>query len=199
MGGGELFKGRAIYCTITMPRTKKSTENSGSSEPPPSSVEDVQSVDEPTFSSEVQAVMTQLLAIKDATADAITSLKKLEKRHAKELREVNKKRKAPADAATAKETRANCVFTRALPLNDGLAHLLNKVPGHMMSPTEITSKLTIYIEEHSLKDSTGKQIKMNGALSKALKLEEGSTVSYKDMQRALYAVLKEITNETAKC
>ncbi len=179
-----------------MPRTKKSTENSGSSAPPPS-VEDTSSVDEPTFSSEVQAVMAQLLSIKDATADAITVLKKLEKRHAKELREVNKKKKAPVDAATAKETRANCVFTRPLPLNDGLAHLLNKVPGNMMKPTEITSKLNIYSKEHSLKDTTGKLIKMNGALSKALKLEEGSTVSYKDMQRALYAVLKEITDNAA--
>jgi hypothetical protein len=180
-----------------MPRTKKSTEDSGSSAPVPA-VEDAASDDEPTFSSELQATMEQLLAIKEATAEAITSLKKLEKRHAKELREVNKRRRAPTDAASAKETRANCVFTRPLPLNDGLAHLLNKVPGHMMSPTEITSKLTIYIEEHSLKDTTGKLIKMNGALSKALKLEEGSTVSYKDMQRALYAVLKEITNETEK-
>jgi hypothetical protein len=186
-----------------MPRTKKTTEASGGSSQPP--VDDIASSPEAesTFSSEVATVMQQLLAIREATAEAITALKGLEKRHAKEMKEIRKRRKAvlPGDEATAaaaaaavRETRANCIFTRPLPLNDGLAHLLNKMPGHMMSPTEITSYVKIYIDEHTLRDATKKLIKVNGALSKALQLEEGSTVSFRDLQRRLYAIFKEITD-----
>jgi hypothetical protein len=68
------------------------------------------------------------------------------------------------------------------------------MPGHMMSPTEITSYVKIYIDEHALKDTSKKLIKVNGALSKALQLEEGSTVSFRDLQRRMYAVFKEITD-----
>ncbi len=178
-----------------MPRVKKSADDSSSSAS--SSTVEEAATNEQTFSTQLQAVMTQLQTIKEATAEAIADLKKLEKRHAKELRDVRKRKKTANVSETVKESRANCIFTRPIALTDGLASILNKVSGHMMKPTEITSKLNIYIEEHSLKDATGKLIKMNGALSKALKLEEGSTVSYKDMQRALYAVLKEITDNAA--
>ena len=197
-----------------MPRTKKTTEasngsgsgGSGGSSQPPAEEAPVSATEEPTFSSEVAAAMQQLLAIREATAEAITALKGLEKRHAKEMKEIRKRRKvvlsgdeATASAATAapRETRANCIFTRPLPLNDGLAHLLNKMTGHMMSPTEITSYVKIYIDEHALRDATKKLIKVNGTLSKALQLEEGSTVSFRDMQRRLYAVFKEITDGAA--
>jgi len=173
-----------------MPRkdSKKSTEKTEET------VEQETVEEIPTFAEEIASTLEQLTSIREAAAVAIANLKKLEKRHVKEMKDAKKRQKRATP--TNNETRPNCIFKRAIPLNDNLAHLLNKMPGQTLCPTEITHLINVYIDEHSLKNNE-KKIVLDKMLALAINSAEGSAISYKDLQRGLFRVIKEIIDTMA--
>ncbi len=143
----------------------------------------------PTFTTELATVLEQLVSIKEAAMTSIAALKKLEKRHVKEVKNARKRQKR--STPTSEDSRPNCIFKRPIPLNDNLARLLNKMPGQTMKPTEITHLVNVYIDEHNLKNGN-KRIIVDKMMSTCLGDAEGSAISYKDLQRGLFRIIKEI-------
>lgn len=148
----------------------------------------------PTFATELATVLEQLVSIKEAALVSIAALKKLEKRHVKEVKNARKRQKR--NTPTSDDSRPNCIFKRPIPLNENLARLLNKMPGQTMKPTEITHLVNVYIDEHNLKNGN-KRIIVDKMMSTCLGDVEGSAISYKDLQRGLFRIIKEII-ETMK-
>ncbi len=185
-------KGRSKKAPITVeipaaPSPPVLQENSDSTSA--ASATDMQQEEVPTFASEIAATLEQLTSIREAAATAIATLKKLEKRHVKEVKNARKRQKR--STPTNGEARPNCIFKRPIPLNENMARLLNKMPGHTMCPTEITHLVNVYIDEHNLKNGQ-KKIVLDKMLATCINYTEGSAISYKDLQRGLFRVIKEI-------
>ncbi len=168
-----------------VPATEDSVPSSNAS-----ATDEVMQDELPTFASEIASTLEQLTSIREATATAIAALKKLEKRHNKEVKNARKRQKKTTPTAEG-NARPNCIFKRPIPLNENLAKLLNKMPGHSMCPTEITHLVNVYIDEHNLKNGN-KRIIVDKMLSACIGDEEGSAISYKELQRGLFRIIKQI-------
>ena len=154
-----------------------------------------------SFQEEASATMAQLSAIQDAVKAAIASLKELEKRHKREVKDARKRRKRntkTADSngdeddnasATGKATRGPCVFTTPIPLDANLAVFLNKMPGEMICPKDITHLVNVYVTEHNLKDKS--TIKPDAAMAKVFDIPSGATTTHRDLQRKIYKIIKD--------
>ena len=191
-------KGRTKKVPITVeipvappppPFILQENSNSTSSNASAASATEVQQEEVPTFASEIASTLEQLTSIREAAAVAIAALKKLEKRHVKEVKNARKRQKR--STPTNGEARPNCIFKRPIPLNENMARLLNKMPGHTMCPTEITHLVNVYIDEHNLKNGQ-KKIVLDKMLATCINDTEGSAISYKDLQRGLFRIIKEI-------
>jgi hypothetical protein len=160
-----------------------------------------------SFQEEATTTMSQLSAIQDAVKAAIASLKELEKRHKREVKDARKRRKRNTksadsnggddDAASAtgagtvvatREIRP-CVFTTPIPLDENLAIFLNKMPGEMICPKDITHLVNVYVTEHNLKDKS--IIKPDAAMAKVFDIPAGATTTHRDLQRKIYKIIKD--------
>ena len=196
--GVSVKKGRSrkVPITVEIPEAPSSTilkENSeqvsSASSATSGDAIEVHQEEIPTFASEIASTLEQLTSIREAAAVAIATLKKLEKRHVKEVKNARKRQKR--STPTNGEARPNCIFKRPIPLNENLARLLNKMPGHTMCPTEITHLVNVYIDEHNLKNGQ-KKIVLDKMLATCINDSEGSAISYQDPQRGLFRIIKEI-------
>ena len=178
---------------ITRPNSASAESSSAASS---GSATEEQQDEVPTFASEIASALEQLTSIREAAVTAILALKKLEKRHVKEVKNARKRQKKTTLTNSTPEARPNCIFMRPIPLNKNLARLLNKMPGHSLPPTEITHLVNVYIDEHNLKNGK-KHITLDKMLANCIGQEEGSAVSYHDLQRGLYRIIKEITDGLA--
>ena len=160
-----------------------------------------------SFQEEATTTMSQLSAIQDAVKAAIASLKELEKRHKREVKDARKRRKRNTksadsnggddDAASATGTGAvvatreirPCVFTTPIPLDENLAIFLNKMPGEMICPKDITHLVNVYVTEHNLKDKS--IIKPDAAMAKVFDIPAGATTTHRDLQRKIYKIIKD--------
>jgi len=163
-------------------------------------------VAQPTFAEEIATTLSQLSTIKEAAASAIKTLQKLEKRHNREVKDARKRRKrntkttengsgeAPAtteggDAAPTQVKRAS-IFKTPIPLNDSLATLLGKMKDTLVCPTDIMHLVNMYISEHNLKADG--VINHDATLRSTLGIKEGEKVTYRDIQKKVYAIVKNI-------
>lgn len=154
-----------------------------------------------SFQEEAANTMSQLSAIQDAVKAAIASLKELEKRHKREVKDARKRRKRnnttadnngdDAASATGEATREirPCVFTTPIPLDDKLAVFLNKMPGEMICPKDITHLVNVYATEHNLREK--RFIKPDAAMAKVFDIPAGATTTHRDLQRKIYKIIKD--------
>ncbi len=161
---------------------------------------------QPTFAEEIATTLSQLSSIKDAAVAAINTLKKLEKRHNREVKDARKRRKrntkttengsgeaAGEDVATASApaaTKRPSIFKTPIPLNENLATLLGKMKDTLICPTDIMHLVNMYISEHNLKNNG--IINHDATLRSTLGIEEGEKVTYRDIQKKVYSIVKNI-------
>jgi hypothetical protein len=160
---------------------------------------------QPTFAEEIASTLSQLSSIKDAAASAIKTLQKLEKRHNREVKDARKRRKrntkstesgsgeAPVeggDAAAATQVKRTSIFKTPIPLNDALATLLGKMKDTLVCPTDIMHLVNMYISEHNLKADG--VINHDATLRSTLGIKDGEKVTYRDIQKKVYAIVKNI-------
>ena len=168
----------------------------------------------PTFAEEIASTLSQLSSIKDAATSAIKTLQKLEKRHNREVKDARKRRKrntkttesgsgeAPVEggnaaAAAATQVKRPSIFKTPIPLNDALATLLGKMKDTLVCPTDIMHLVNMYISEHNLKADG--VINHDATLRSTLGIANGEKVTYRDIQKKVYAIVKNIiaSNSTA--
>lgn len=156
-----------------------------------------------SFQEEAANTMSQLSAIQDAVKAAIASLKELEKRHKREVKDARKRQRkrnnttadnnggddaASATGEVSREIRP-CVFTTPIPLDEKLAVFLNKMPGEMICPKDITHLVNVYATEHNLREK--RFIKPDAAMAKVFDIPAGATTTHRDLQRKIYKIIKD--------
>ena len=134
---------------------------------------------------QIQTMVKELSAIRDAASKTIASLRKLEKQHSREVKEAKRRRRVKKDDGEAKEARHPSVFTTPYLLKDTLATFLGKDKGTKMTPAEVTKAFKVYIDTHGLKGEKH-AINPDAAMRSVLGLKADEVLSYRSIQSYLY-------------
>jgi chromatin remodeling complex protein RSC6 len=137
-----------------------------------------------SVSEQVQTMLKELSAIRDAASKTIAGLRKLERQHSREVKEAKRRRRVKKEDGETKEARPS-VFTTPILLKDTLAVFLGKEKGTKMSPAEVTKAFKVYIDTHGLKGEKH-AINPDAAMRSVLGLAAGETLSYRSIQSYLY-------------
>ena len=137
-----------------------------------------------SVSEQVQTMLKELSAIRDAASKTIASLRKLERQHSREVKEAKRRRRVKKDDGEVKEARPS-VFTTPVLLKDTLAVFLGKEKGTKMSPAEVTKAFKVYIDTNGLKGEKH-AINPDTNMRSVLGLADGETLSYRSIQSYLY-------------
>jgi len=137
-----------------------------------------------SVSEQVQTMLKELSAIRDAASKTIAGLRKLERQHSREVKEAKRRRRVKKDDGEVKEARPS-VFTTPVLLKDTLAVFLGKEKGTKMSPAEVTKAFKVYIDTHGLKGEKH-AINPDANMRSVLGLAAGETLSYRSIQSYLY-------------
>lgn len=124
--------------------------------------------------------------------EAVKATQEAAKQAKKEHRDSKKKRKiSPADMtpeqrAVYEARRANNAFLVQKPLTDELCHFMGIAAGSKRSQTEVTKYVSEYVKSHNCFDPSFKRrIIPNAALSKLLRVDDKTEVTYLNLQRYL--------------
>ncbi len=133
---------------------------------------------------QVASYIKELTSIRDAASKTIAGLRRLERQHAREVKEAKRRRRVKKEEGETKEARPS-VFTTPVLLKDTLATFLGKEKGTKMSPAEVTKAVKVYIDTHGLKGEKH-NINPDDAMRSVLGLAKGETLSYRSIQSYLY-------------
>lgn len=145
----------------------------------------VASADEPQsasqYNEQLGALKVKLLQVTKLVAEIKSDIHSLEKTHSRELRA---SQKSSMKRRKKSGNRAPSGITMPVRISDELSSFLGKPKGHEMARTQATSEINAYIKEHKLQDpKNGRQIIPDSKLRNLLKLEEGTVLSYFNLQK----------------
>jgi len=140
---------------------------------------------------EIESLIVATQTVRDSAAATIASLKKLQKRVARELKDAGRKKKRSSrkEGDDATREKRPTIFTTPVTLKDELCAFLGKPKGTQMTPADVTKSFSSYVESHKLKDQRegeGHTIHPDAAMRKVLGVKEGETLTYRNIQRYLY-------------
>lgn len=143
-----------------------------------------------TVAEDIESLVSQLQSVRDAAVAGLKALSRLQKRVAREVKEAGRRRRrnrvAPAEGAAPVAKRPT-IFTTPVTLRDSLSAFLGKPAGSQMTPADVTKAFSTYIESHKLKDAVkGHTIHPDAAMRKVLGVQEGETLTYRNIQTYLY-------------
>ena len=142
-----------------------------------------------TVDQEISALISTFQSQRDAAAQAIRTLQKLQKRVAKEVKEAGRRRRRAKkeDENGAPKEKRPTIFTTPVTLKDELCHFLGKAKGSQMTPADVTRAFSAYVDSHKLKDAEkGHTIHPDAAMRKVLGVKEGENLTYRNIQSFLY-------------
>jgi len=142
-----------------------------------------------TVEQEITSLIASHQKIRDESVSNIKTLQRLQKRVAKEVKEAGKRRrrsKKEGEDGVPKEKRPT-IFTTPVTLKDDLCGFLGKSKGSQMTPADVTRAFSAYVDSHKLKDvEKGHTIHPDVAMRKVLGVQEGETLTYRNIQSYLY-------------
>jgi chromatin remodeling complex protein RSC6 len=142
-----------------------------------------------TVEQEITSLIASQQKIRDEAVINIKTLQRLQKRVAKEVKEAGKRRrrsKKESEDGVPKEKRPT-IFTTPVTLKDDLCGFLGKPKGSQMTPADVTRAFSAYVDSHKLKDvEKGHTIHPDVAMRKVLGVQEGETLTYRNIQSYLY-------------
>ncbi len=137
-----------------------------------------------TLDEDLKAVMVNLSTLRETAAAMVAQVKKLEKRVHREIKDARKrKRRVKVDENGVEVKRAPSIFERPTAISNELCHFLSKSNGSLMSRSEVTKAVNVYVKEHGLKNKH--DIKPDAPLKKLLGVPEGEQLTYFNLQRYL--------------
>ncbi len=138
-----------------------------------------------SVSEEIADLVAEFTKIRDVAGKAITALKKLDKRVAKDIKEARKRRKGKKteEAGASDKPKKPNVFQNPNPISNALCDFFGSAHGSMMSRAEVTSEIAAYIKRNSLQNKH--EIKPDAKLTALLGLKEGDKLTYFNIQKYL--------------
>lgn len=142
-----------------------------------------EAVEETSWQVELESVQKQLTAIRDAASAALTALRRVEKRAAREIKDARKNRRRARRETAEGEERKPSIFEIPVPISDELSTFLGGGKNAQMSRSQVTKAVSAYIKQKGLNNKH--QIKPDAALQKLLGVTDKDEVSIFTMQRYL--------------
>ena len=143
-----------------------------------------------TVAEDIESLVAQLQSVRDAAVSGLKALGRLQKRVAKDLKEAGRRRRrnrSPPVEGAAPVAKRPTIFTTPVTLRDTLCAFLGKSAGSQMTPADVTKAFSTYIESHKLKDAVkGHTIHPDAPMRKVLGVQEGETLTYRNIQTYLY-------------
>ena len=143
----------------------------------------------PTLTEQLKALSTEFTA---KVREAVKSTQEAAKAAKKEARDSKKKRKISPDQMTPEQKaawearRANNAFLVQRPLSPELCSFMGIAAGSKRSQTEVTKYVSEYVKSHNCFDPNFKRrIIPNAALSKLLRVDDKTEVTYLNLQKYL--------------
>ena len=142
-----------------------------------------------SLTEQLKALSTEFTAkVRDAvraTQEAAKAAKK-EARDSKKKRKINPADMTPEQRAAWEARRANNAFLVEKPLSDELCGFMGIAKGSKRSQTQVTKFISEYVKSHNCYDPKFKRrIVPNAALSKLLKVDDKTEVTYLNLQKFL--------------
>jgi chromatin remodeling complex protein RSC6 len=142
-----------------------------------------------TLTEQLKALSTEFTA---KVRDAVKATQEAAKQAKKEARDSKKKRRISPDQMTPEQKaawearRANNAFLVQRPLSPELCSFMGIAAGSKRSQTEVTKFVSEYVKSHSCFDPNFKRrIIPNAALSKLLRVDDKTEVTYLNLQKYL--------------
>jgi chromatin remodeling complex protein RSC6 len=142
-----------------------------------------------TLTEQLKALSTEFTA---KVRDAVKATQEAAKAAKKEARDSKKKRKISPDQMTPEQKaawearRANNAFLVQRPLSPELCSFMGIAAGSKRSQTEVTKYVSEYVKTHNCFDPNFKRrIIPNAALSKLLRVDDKTEVTYLNLQKYL--------------
>jgi len=138
-----------------------------------------------TLEDDLKTALARVVAVRDNMTELLGVVKRLEKRVHRDLKEARKRRRRvkPEEGAEGAKPRAPSIFERPVKVTDELCTFLGQPSGTLMSRSQVTKAVNVYVNEHKLKDKHS--IKPDAPLKKLLQLPEGQELTYFNLQRFL--------------
>jgi chromatin remodeling complex protein RSC6 len=138
---------------------------------------------EKTLNDEIKTLHDQLTAIREAANAALSALKRVAKRAASDVKEASKKKRRARSEPAEGEVRKPSNFEIPVPISDELSAFLGGGKNNKMSRAQVTSAITKYINEHSLRQKHA--ITPDAALRKLLGVGEEVSLTLFNIQTYL--------------
>jgi hypothetical protein len=138
---------------------------------------------EDSWQTDLRAVQTQLLSVRETCSTALTALKALERRFTREVREAKKSRRKVRKELAEGETAPPSEFQKLKPISDELSAFLGLGKSAQMSRAEVTRSISGYIKANGLND--GQKVRHNAALRTLLGISETDELTIFNMQKYL--------------
>ena len=137
-----------------------------------------------TLDEDLKAVTGNLTTLKETVAAMLAQVKKLDKRVHREIKDARKRKRraAPVEGEEVKP-RTPSIFERPVQVTDELCTFLAKAKGTLMSRSEVTKAVNVYVKEKNLKDKHA--ITPDAALKKLLAIPDGEPLTYFNLQKYL--------------
>lgn len=140
-----------------------------------------------SVSEEIADFVSELTKIRDGAAKMISSLKKLDKRVARDIKDARKRRKNKKAEVTeggeVKPKKPN-VFEKPHPISDSLCGFFGRPNGSQMSRAEVTSEIAAYIKKNGLQSKH--EITPDAKLTALLgPMKTGDKLTYFNIQKYL--------------
>ena len=143
----------------------------------------VEAAVEDSWQTDLRAVQTQLLTVRETCSTALAALKALERRFTREVREAKKSRRKARKELAEGETAAPSEFQKLKPISDELSAFLGLGKSAQMSRAEVTRSISGYIKANGLND--GQKVRHNAALRTLLGISETDELTIFNMQKYL--------------
>ena len=141
-------------------------------------------VEEVRLDSEVKAVTSRLLALREMVSELVTEAKRLEKKSTKlqKLADKRRKRKAPVEGEEAKPARVS-IFQIPTDISPQLCAFLGRPAGSQESRSNVTKFVTTYVKEQNLKNKH--DINPDAKLRSLLNVKADEKLTYFNLQKYL--------------
>jgi chromatin remodeling complex protein RSC6 len=140
---------------------------------------------EPTFEQELAEVQRQLETVRASATAALAALKRVAKRHAAEVKDARKNRRAKKAATEGDSSapRKPNNFEIPVAISDELSAFFGGGKNNTMSRSEVNKAMSAYIKSHGL--GQGQQINPDAALRKLLSVGADDKVTIFNIQKYL--------------
>jgi len=141
-------------------------------------------VEEVRLDTEVKAVTTRLLALREMVSELVTESKRLEKKSTKlqKLADKRRKRKAAVEGEEAKPARVS-IFQIPTDISPQLCAFLGRPAGSQESRSNVTKFVTTYVKEQNLKNKH--DINPDAKLRSLLNVKADEKLTYFNLQKYL--------------